>query len=70
MVRVKIETKLAKNVRKYRSKLKMSQEQLALEAKIERSYVSAIERGLRNPSVRVVSRLARALKVGLSDLLS
>ena len=69
MVRVKLETKLGKNVRKYRGKLKMSQEKLALEANIERSYVSAIERGLRNPSVRIVSRLAKALKVKFSDLL-
>ena len=47
----------------------MSQEQLAFDAKIERSYVSAIERGLRNPSIQVVSKLARALHVNVSDLI-
>ena len=41
----------------------MSQEQLALEAGMERSYVSVLERGTRNPSVRVVGRLAEALGV-------
>ena len=69
MVRVKIETKLGKNVRRFRKKLKISQEDLAFEAKIERSYVSTIERGQRNPSIQVVSKLAKALKVTVSDLI-
>lgn len=69
MVRVKLETKLGNNVRRFRKKLKMSQEGLGFEAKIERSYVSAIERGKRNPSIQVVSKLAKTLKVSVSDLI-
>ena len=69
MVRVKLETKLGNNVRRFRKKLKMSQEGLGFEAKIERSYVSAIERGKRNPSIQVVSKLAKALKINISDLI-
>jgi len=70
MVKVKLETKLGKNIRKYRKRLKLSQENLAFEAHIERSYVSAIEKGKRNPSIQVVAKIARALKVSVGDLVN
>jgi transcriptional regulator with XRE-family HTH domain len=54
---------LGRNVRRYRKLKGMTQEQLALEAGMERSYVSDLERGQRNPSVRAVGRLAEALSV-------
>jgi transcriptional regulator with XRE-family HTH domain len=41
----------------------LSQEQLALEAGMKRSYVSELERGLRNPTVRALGRLAAALEI-------
>jgi transcriptional regulator with XRE-family HTH domain len=47
----------------------MSQEQLALEADMKRSYVSDLERGTRNPSIKALARLAAALKISASDLL-
>lgn len=61
---------LGVNVRHHRKLKGMSQEQLALEAGMERSYVSVLERGTRNPSVRVVGRLAEALGVEPDRLLS
>jgi transcriptional regulator with XRE-family HTH domain len=54
---------LGRNVRKHRQALGLSQEQLALEAGMKRSYVSELERGLRNPTVRALGRLANALGV-------
>lgn len=54
---------LGNNVRKYRRLRGLTQEQLALDAEMERSYVSDLERGTRNPSVKAVGRLARALDV-------
>lgn len=54
---------LGENVRKYRKLKGMTQEQLGLEAEMERSYVSDLERGTRNPSVRALGRLAEALDV-------
>ena len=54
---------LGVNVRHHRKLRAMSQEQLALEAGMERSYVSDLERGTRNPSVRALGRLAEALEV-------
>ena len=41
----------------------MSQEELALETDMKRSYVSDLERGTRNPSIRALARLATALQV-------
>lgn len=54
---------LGENVRHYRKLRGMTQEQLALETDMERSYVSDLERGTRNPSVRALVRLAVALGI-------
>lgn len=60
---------LGKNVRRYRKARGLTQEQLALEAEMERSYVSDLERGTRNPSVRALGRLAEALGIAPHKLL-
>ena len=60
---------LGVNVRRYRKLKGMSQERLALDAGMERSYVSDLERGTRNPSVRALGRLAKALGIEASNLL-
>ena len=54
---------LGANVRRQRKLKGMTQERLALDAGRERSYVSDLERGMRNPSVRALGRLADALGV-------
>lgn len=54
---------LGENVRRYRKLKEMTQEQLGLETEMERSYVSDLERGTRNPSVKALGRLAAALGV-------
>ena len=54
---------LGANVRHYRKLKGMTQEQLGLETGMERSYVSDLERGTRNPSVRALGRLAEALDI-------
>ena len=61
---------LGENVRRQRKLKGMTQEQLALEAGMERSYVSDLERGQRNPSVRALGRLAEALGVLPHQLLT
>ena len=60
---------LGRNVRTWRLERGMSQEQLALDAGMKRSYVSELERGLRNPTVRALGRLAQALKIEPASLL-
>lgn len=63
----KVRTLLAANVRAKRTELAMSQEDLAFEAEIDRTYVSQIERATINPSLLVLCKLAEALR---SDLIS
>lgn len=60
---------LGRNVRLERTRRGMSQEDLAHEAGMKRSYLSDLERGTRNPTVRALGRLAAALGVQPSRLL-
>jgi transcriptional regulator with XRE-family HTH domain len=60
---------LGANVRRYRKLNGLTQEQLAHEVGMERSYISDLERGTRNPSVRALGRLAAALSVSPRQLL-
>jgi transcriptional regulator with XRE-family HTH domain len=60
---------LGENVRAARKRQNMSQEELALEADMKRSYLSELERGKRNPSVRALGRLATALQMSPPELL-
>lgn len=60
---------LGRNVRQARLERGLSQEQLAFEAEMKRSYVSDLERGTRNPSVKAIARLPIALRVSPSSLL-
>jgi len=52
-----------------REKRKLSQEQLGLISDVDRSYIARIERGAANPTLRVLNKLAKALKIRLSQLL-
>jgi transcriptional regulator with XRE-family HTH domain len=60
---------LGRNIRALRKRQRLSQEELALEADMKRSYVSDLERGTRNPSVKALGRLAKALGVEAWQLL-
>jgi len=61
---------LAKNIRLVRNKLGLSQEQLADEAGLHRTYIGSIERAERNVSVDNIEKIAKALKVKPTDLLA
>jgi transcriptional regulator with XRE-family HTH domain len=61
---------IGRNLRRIRTELDVSQEKLALDAEIDRTYVSQIERGIANPSVLVLKKLADCLKVELTDLVA
>jgi transcriptional regulator with XRE-family HTH domain len=60
---------LGERIRKLRRDAGLSQEGLALEAEVDRTYVSQIERGIGNPSLGVLFRLALVLKVEVKALL-
>jgi len=55
-------------VRKHREIVRLSQEDLADRANLDRTYVSGIERGRRNPTLDVLQRLSTALGVDLDVL--
>ena len=57
------------NVRRLREVRCFSQEELAFEAELHRTYISGVERGIRNPTVTVVAKIARALSVTPDQLL-
>lgn len=55
-------------VRRLREQREMTQEEFADEVGLDRTYISGIERGLRNVSLKNIERIARALKVRMADL--
>ena len=57
---------LGRRVRRLRDAKGWSQEHLAEQADMDRSYIAGIEVGARNPSVKALERLATALSVRLS----
>ena len=59
---------VARNIRRLRVAHGLSQEALAVDAEIDRTYVSRLERGLENPSVAVLERLAKALSANIEEL--
>lgn len=61
---------LARNTRRIRLLRGWSQERLAAECGLHRTYVSAVERGERNIGIDNAERLAKALRVTLAELLS
>lgn len=60
---------VAWNLRKCRVEKGLSQEKLAVDAGLDRTYVSGLERGAENPTVAVLDKLAEALSIHISDLL-
>jgi transcriptional regulator with XRE-family HTH domain len=66
----KLQQVLAVNTKALREARGLSQETLALEAEVDRTYVSQIERGVCNPSLRVLHQIAMTLKAPISDLLA
>ena len=59
---------LGHNVRKRRETRDLTQEKLAERAGLDATYVSGIERGLRNPGIKNVAKLAKALGFSTAEL--
>jgi transcriptional regulator with XRE-family HTH domain len=60
---------LSHNVRKFRGELGWSQEDLAEQSGLHRTYISGLERGTRNPTLAVMQSLADALGKHVAELL-
>jgi len=59
----------ARNLRKARHEKGLSQEALAYEAEVDRTYISALERGVYGATIDMVDKLAMVLNVEVSTLL-
>ncbi len=60
--------KFGENVRAKREARELSQEKLAELADLDRTYISGVERGVRNLSILSATRIAKALRTTLADL--
>jgi transcriptional regulator with XRE-family HTH domain len=63
-----IRIRFGKSVRQKRQKLGVSQEAFADLCELDRTYVGGIERGERNVALRNIEKIARALKLSLTEL--
>jgi len=64
------EERFASNLRRYRKAAKLTQEQLAAKTELHPTEISRLERGVRNPRLATIVRLARGLGVGAEQLVA
>lgn len=64
-----LQKKFGERLKEQRNKLSISQEELGFRSGLDRTYISGIERGTRNPSLKNLGRIAKALKIPLKELL-
>lgn len=65
----KILKHLGVNIKFYRTKLNISQETLAFDVNVDRTYITAIEQGVKSPSIYCLYLIAQRLGVSLKELL-
>ncbi len=61
--------RLGEIIFKIRKKRKLTQEQLSLLCDLNRTYLSRIEKGKANPSVKILNKICRVLKIKICNLL-
>ena len=66
---MKLQVKFGLVIRQLRTEKGFSQERLALDADIDRTYISDIEKGDRNVSLEIIERLANFFQISVSELL-
>ncbi len=64
-----ISSQLGQNLKRIRTKKKMSQGDIARALEVHRAYISGIESGKRNPTLATIKKLADALGVSANELL-
>lgn len=64
----KLTKTICKKIKRYRSELNMTQEDLAEKVGASRVYIGYVEQGRNTPSLEILEKIAKALKVKLGDL--
>lgn len=64
----KIKKQFGLRLRELRSKAGISQEALAYRCGLDRTYISGLERGVRNPSLTCIFRVANGLNIQIEEL--
>ena len=65
---MKAQEQLGMRIRFLRQQRRWSQEDLALNANINKNYISDLENGRRNPSLEILERIALAFNISLAEL--
>lgn len=65
---ISIQVEFGKRIRYLREKKRISQEELAFRCNLNKNYISDIERGTRNPTLKVIEKLAEGLEIKLTEL--
>ncbi|HVX24384.1 MAG TPA: helix-turn-helix transcriptional regulator [Candidatus Saccharimonadales bacterium] len=68
MARTSAAQKLGKRLKQLRHEANLTQEKLSIATGISQTYISGIETGHRNPSIKTLDKIAKALGVRLSDV--
>ncbi len=63
-----IRRRLGLNIQRLRREKGWSQEELADRAGLHRTYISGVERGVRNPTITIVEKLAATLGVSIGEI--
>lgn len=67
---MELEAAFGQTLRDYRKRAKLSQEALALECDLDRTFISLLERGRRQPTLKTLFRIAKILKISPSELIA
>jgi len=65
---MEVRQRVAQNIKRLRAEKGLSQEELADLAGLHRTYISSVERAVRNPTVTVLAKIAAGLGVPLATL--
>lgn len=68
MARLSANQKLGKRIRHFRTEACLTQEKLSLITGLSQTYLSGVENGKRNPSMKTLVKIAKALHVSVGDL--
>lgn len=65
----KLTKTICKRIKKFRNEMGLTQEELAEKVGVSRVYIGYVEQGRNSPSLEILEKIAKSLKVKISDLL-